>query len=67
MKFIRLSEGIFGFGSGGINRIETIDNRYGDTVYNTVLYSNLTKISAVKETLEEVQKLLDNVAEKKEY
>jgi hypothetical protein len=66
MKFIRLSEGIYGFGSGGVNRIEPIDNRYGATVYNTVLYNNLTKIGAVKETVEDVQKLLDNVSEKKE-
>ena len=66
MKFIRLSEGIFGFGQGGVNRIEPIDNRYGETIYNTVLYSNMMKISAVKETVDEVQKLLDNVSEKKD-
>lgn len=59
MKFIKLSEGIFGFGNGGINRIEPTDNRYGDTVYNTVLYRDLKKISAVKETVEELEKLLN--------
>jgi hypothetical protein len=66
MKFIRLSEGIFGFGSGGVNRIEPIDDRYGDSPYKTVLYNNLQKITAVKETVQDVQKLLDNVSEKKE-
>ena len=66
MIFLRLSEGIFGFGSGAINRIEPIDDRYGDSPYKTVLYNNLQKITAVKETLEEVQKLLDNVKEKKD-
>ena len=66
MIFLRLSEGIFGFGSGGVNRIESTDNRYGDTVYQTVLYNNMCKLSAVKESLEEIQILLDNVREKKD-
>lgn len=66
MIFLKLSEGIFGFGSGGVNRIEPIDDRYADSPYKTVLYNNLQKISAVKETLQEVQNLLDNVREKKD-
>lgn len=66
MIFIRFSEGIFGFGNGGINRIEPIDDRYGDSPYKTVLYNNLQKIGTVKETLQEVQNLLDNVKEKKD-
>lgn len=60
MIFIKLSEGIFGFGNGGINRIEPIDLRYGKSPYNSVLYNNLTKITAVKETIQEIEKLLDN-------
>jgi hypothetical protein len=65
-KFLKLSEGLFLFGNGGVNRIEEIDNRYGASVYKTALFNNLQKISAVKESLEDIQKLLDNVSEKKE-
>jgi hypothetical protein len=64
MIFIRLSEGIFGFGQGAVNRIEPIDDRYGDSPYKTVLYSNLQKITAVKETIDQIEKMLDNVLEK---
>jgi hypothetical protein len=54
-KWINLSEGVFLFGPGGINRIEPMDKRDGvKTPYQTVLYSNLTKISVVKETIEEI-------------
>lgn len=64
MIFIKLSEGIFGFGNGGVNRVEPMDIRYEKTCYNTVLYNNLTKITAVKETVDEIKLLLDNVKEK---
>lgn len=62
MIFLRLSDGIFGFGQGGINRIETIDERYtqGNSAYKTILYHNTTKIAGAKESLEEIQKLLDS-------
>lgn len=66
MIYLRLSEGIFGFGNGGINRIETIDNRYGESIYQTALFNNLQKLTAVKESIEEIQKMLDNALEKKD-
>jgi hypothetical protein len=66
MIFLRLSEGIFGFGAGGVNRVEEVDNRYGESIYRTALFFNNTKLSAVKESIEEIQKLLDNASEKKD-
>jgi hypothetical protein len=56
--FLKLSEGLFLFGQGGVNRIEPIDNRYSESVYKTVIYNNLTKISAVTETVAEIEKML---------
>ncbi len=56
--FLKLSEGIYLFGQSGINRIEPIDTRFADSVYKTVLYNNLTKITAVKETQDEIEKML---------
>lgn len=58
-KWIQLSEGIYLFGNGGINRIEPMDKRNGtQTPYNTVLYSNTDRITVVKETEEQILKLL---------
>lgn len=65
-KWLRLSEGLFYFGTGGCNRLEEVDNRYGESIYKTALFSNNTKLSAVKESLEDIQKLLDNDKEKKD-
>lgn len=62
--WLKLSEGLFFIGQGGVNRIEPIDSRYQEGPYKTILYSNNSKISAVKETLADIQKLLDNVREK---
>ena len=63
-KFIKLSEGLFLIGEGGVNRIEPLALEYGfgevrESVFKTVLYSNTIKITTVKETIEEIEKLLD--------
>jgi hypothetical protein len=58
-KWLQLSEGIYLFGNGGINRIEPMDKRNGvQTPYNTVLYSNTDRITVVKETEEQILNLL---------
>lgn len=55
MKFIELSEGVYLFGEGGINRFEPMDKRDGiRTAYETILYNNTSKISCVKETVQEI-------------
>jgi hypothetical protein len=58
-KWLQLSEGIFLFGTGGINRIEPMDKRNGvKTPYNTVLFSDNNKITVVKETEKQIYELL---------
>lgn len=66
-KWLQLSEGIYLFGNGGINRIEPMDKRNGlETPYNTVLYSDTNKITIVKETEEQILNLLIDTSSKKE-
>lgn len=66
-KWIQLSEGVYLFGNGGVNRIEPMDKRNGiQTPYNTVLYSNADRITVVKETEEQILNLLVDTSSKKE-
>lgn len=65
MKYVwlELSGGLYLFGQGGINRIEPVDQR--DTsrtyVYVTELYSGLTKVATVKESIETIKEMLGRV------
>jgi hypothetical protein len=64
-NWIQLSEGIYFFGAGGINRIEPLDKRNGvQTPYNTVLYCGNERITVVKETEEEIAKFLKPMIDK---
>lgn len=65
-QWLKLSECLFLFGEGAINRLETVDNRYGECVYPTVLFNNRQEVGRVKESIDDIQKLLDNVREKKD-
>lgn len=58
--WLRLTDGIYFFGTGGINRIEEIDTRYvqGEQVYFSTLFINTTKVGATKHTVDELQGML---------
>lgn len=63
-KFLKLSEGLFLMGQGGIVRIEPLAVEYGfgqvkENDFKTVLYAATGKITVVKDTVEEIEKLLD--------
>lgn len=58
-SWVQLSEGIYLFGEGGINRVEPLDKRNGiKTPYNSVLFHNNERITVVKETEKEILKIL---------
>lgn len=64
-KYLQLSEGLFLFGQGGVTRVEPLDKRGSsgystDSEFNTVLYNNNLKITVVKNTVDEILKMLDN-------
>jgi hypothetical protein len=66
-KWLQLSEGTYLFGQGGVNRIEPMDKRTGiKTPYNTVLYSDNTRITVVKETEKQIYELLLDINSRKE-
>lgn len=60
-KWIKLSEGTYLFGPGGINRVEPVNVRKSDgslSDYKTALFVGLTKITTVKDTEEEIEEKL---------
>lgn len=59
--WLRLSENLYCFGATGINRIEEITTYKVDgsrAEYQTALFVGATKITAVKESVEEIETLL---------
>jgi hypothetical protein len=64
--WIKLSAGVFLFGRGGVTRFET-NNGYdfdgGRSPYLTVLYSDASKLTIVKESVEEILLKLESVDE----
>jgi hypothetical protein len=58
--WLRLSEGVFFFGPGGVNVIKDIDMRDKPSTYifRTELLSGSTRISLVKESSDDILKLL---------
>jgi len=61
-KWLELSGSLYLFGEGGINRIEPVDQRdtHKKYIYITELYQGLSRIAAVKESLEEIKEMLNN-------
>lgn len=62
-KWLELDGSLFMFGVGGITRVEPLGegDRYvgGRKIeYNTSLYQGTTRITIVKDTVEEIKKLL---------
>lgn len=61
-KWLFLSESLYNFGAGGITRVEAVPNYNHDgsqSEYKTVLYSNLTAVTKVRESVEFIKEKLD--------
>lgn len=59
--WLKLKDGCFFFGTGGITRFEPVDSRYVDpasNIYNTVLYRDTKRVIGVTETVDEIYKML---------
>lgn len=59
--WLKLSEGVFLFGQGGITVYKTIDLRDKPStfLYRTELYANSVRIDLVKETVEEINEMME--------
>ncbi len=59
-KWLKLSDGLYLFGNGGVSKIERADLlNCPNSPYITILYgSNNVKITSVKESIEELLELL---------
>lgn len=58
--WLKLSDSIYWFGEGGVNKIEAIDSRYKTSMDkdNSLLYVNNIKLGSVVETVDEISQLL---------
>lgn len=60
-KWLMLSDSLYMFGLGGVNRLEENNHYKSDGTksdYKTVLYIGTSSIAVVKESIEEIKKLL---------
>ena len=62
--WLNLSDTLVFVGNGGINRFEELGqyDKSKEQGYNTVLFSGLTRITLIKETVQEIQKLLNKTS-----
>lgn len=61
-KWLTLSDSMYLFGENSINRIESMDNYLSTGIkseYKTALYNNSNKITVVKETIKEIEEMLN--------
>lgn len=58
--WLKLSDSVFYFGPGGITVLKQIDlrDKPSSYLYKTELYANNAKIDFVKETVEQIEKMI---------